>query len=86
MQIVKAGLEAIYLPGREASGHLDTLLVAEPDFTVRERFEVGFDDRTFVIRMNRVRYHGRGWHLAGFEVSEEKAPGQAQGAELAAVN
>ena len=30
------------------------------------------DDRSFVLRMNRVRYHGRGWHLAGFEVSEER--------------
>jgi hypothetical protein len=28
----------------------------------------------FVLRMNRVRYHGRGGHLAGFEVGEERAP------------
>jgi hypothetical protein len=74
------GLEAIYLPGREASGHLDTLLVAEPDFTVRERFEVGFDDRAFVIRMNRARYHGRGWFLAGFEVEEEMKKPSSPGA------
>lgn len=65
------GIDAIYLPGAEASGHLDTLLVSEADFTVRERFEVRFDDRTFMVRMNRVRYHGRGWFLAGFEVDEE---------------
>ena len=71
------GLDAIYLPGKDASGHLDTLLVSEPDFTVRERFEVRFDDRTFTIRMNRARYHGRGWFLAGFEVDEESKKGEA---------
>ena len=38
---------------------------------MRERFEVRFDDRSFMVRMNRVRYHGRGWFLAGFEVDEE---------------
>ena len=47
--------------------------MAESDFRPRESFEVRFDDRVFVVRMNRVRYHGRGWHLAGFEVSEERA-------------
>ncbi len=65
-------VEAVYLPSEDASGHIDALLVAENDFKPRENFEVRFDDRTFVIRMNRVRYHGRGWHLAGFEVSEER--------------
>ena len=60
------------LAGPDTSGHRDSLLVAETDFTVRERFEVRFDDRWFVIRMNRVRHHGRGWFLAGFEVDEER--------------
>jgi hypothetical protein len=65
-------VEAIYVPSEDASGHIDALLVAESDFRPRESFEVRFDDRLFVVRMNRVRYHGRGWHLAGFEVSEER--------------
>ncbi len=66
------GIDAIYLAGPDTSGHQDALLVAEADFTVRDRFEVRFDDRSFVIRMNRVRHHGRGWFLAGFEVDEER--------------
>ncbi len=70
-------VSAIYVPSDDASGQVDSLLVAESDFRLREDFEVRFDDRVFVIRFNRVRYHGRGWHLAGFEVSEERAPGQA---------
>lgn len=68
------GVNAIYVPSEDASGQVDALLVAENDFTLRESFEARFDDRVFVLRMNRVRYHGRGWHLAGFEVSEERAP------------
>lgn len=74
------GIDALFLPGRDASGQQDALLVAEADFTVRDRFEVRFDDRSFVIRMNRVRHHGRGWFLAGFEVDEERkkpAPGKS---------
>jgi hypothetical protein len=64
---------AIYVPSEDASGHVDALLVSETDFKPREDFEVRFSDRVFVVRMNRVRYHGRGWHLAGFEVHEERA-------------
>jgi hypothetical protein len=67
-----AGVTAIYVPSDDASGQVDSLLVAESDFRLREDFEVRFEDRVFVIRMNHVRYHGRGWHLAGFEVSEER--------------
>lgn len=70
-------VEAVYVPSEDASGHIDALLVAESDFKPQESFEVRFDDRTFVVRMNRVRYHGRGWHLAGFEVSEERITGGA---------
>jgi hypothetical protein len=77
-------VEAVYVPSEDASGHIDALLVAESDFRPREDFEVRFDDRIFVLRMNRVRYHGRGWHLAGFEVSEERKPGDAVEAGLVA--
>jgi len=74
-------VEAIYVPSEDASGQVDSLLVAEGDFNPRVSFEARFDDRAFVLRLNHVRYHGRGWHLAGFEVSEERAPGNAPVAE-----
>jgi hypothetical protein len=77
-------VQAIYVPSEDTSGNVDALLVAERDFRPREDFEVRFDDRSFVIRMNRVRYHGRGWHLAGFEVSEERKPQDAVQAGLVA--
>jgi hypothetical protein len=76
-QAGESSVAAIYVPSEDASGQVDSLLVAESDFNTHEDFEVRFDDRAFVIRMNRVRYHGRGWHLAGFEVREERAPGRA---------
>ena len=65
------------MPSEDASGQVDSLLVSEGDFNPRVSFEARFDDRAFVLRMNHVRYHGRGWYLAGFEVSEERAPGAA---------
>ncbi len=74
-------LDALYLPGQDTAGHLDTLLVSEIDFDTHGDLEARFDDRTFLLRMNRVRYHGRGWHLAGFEVIEEKAQGQPGGVD-----
>ena len=72
--VVGSSVGAIYVPSDDASGQVDSLLVAESDFHQHENLEARFDDRVFVLRMNRVRYHGRGWHLAGFEVSEERAP------------
>lgn len=72
-----AAVNAVYVPSEDASGQVDSLLVAESDFLQHESLEARFDDRVFVLRMNRVRYHGRGWHLAGFEVCEERAPGAA---------
>jgi hypothetical protein len=72
--VVNGAVSAIYVPSDDASGQVDSLLVAESDFHQHENLEARFDDRVFVLRMNRVRYHGRGWHLAGFEVSEERAP------------
>jgi hypothetical protein len=72
-------LDAIYMPGSDTAGHLDTLLVSEIDFDRHGDLEARFDDLTFVIRMNRVRYHGRGWHLAGFEVAEERARAEGAG-------
>jgi hypothetical protein len=72
--VIDTTVNAIYLPSDDASGQVDALLVAESDFHQHENLEARFDDRVFVLRMNRVRYHGRGWHLAGFEVGEERAP------------
>ncbi len=72
--VIDSSVSAIYLPSDDASGQVDSLLVAESDFHQHENLEARFDDRVFVLRMNRVRYHGRGWHLAGFEVGEERAP------------
>ena len=33
-------------------------------------FEAEVDDRIFTLRLNRVRDRGRGWVLAGFEITD----------------
>ena len=68
-------VEAIYLPGEDRSGYQDMFLVSHSDFERGGVLKVLTQDRAFSLKFNRVRYHGAGWHLAGFEVVEEGASG-----------
>lgn len=77
LQVVGSGqvVEAIYLPGEDRSGYQDMFLVSHSDFERGGVLKVLTQDRAFLLKLNRVRYHGSGWHLAGFEVVEEGASG-----------
>jgi hypothetical protein len=69
--------ECVYLPGKDPSGSLDTILVAEGVFADKANFELVLDQQTYVIELNRMRRQGRGWVVAGFEiigVVERSAP------------
>jgi hypothetical protein len=59
----------IFAPGREASGRHDAYLVAESTYESREALRATLGGTTFTIRFNRIRERGRGWILAGFEVT-----------------
>lgn len=77
LQVAGSGqvVEAIFLPGEDRSGYQDMFLVSHSDFERGGVLKVLTQDRAFLLRFNRVRYHGAGWHLAGFEVVEEAASG-----------
>lgn len=62
-------MEQVFVPGDDAGGRFDAWLVAERDFELRTTFEAPVGDRTYALRMNRCRDRGRGWVLAGFEVT-----------------
>jgi hypothetical protein len=77
LRVVGSGgmVEALFIPGEDKAGYRDTLLVSHADFERQEPLKVVLADRVFILRLNRVRYHGNGWHLAGFEVLEEQPGG-----------
>jgi hypothetical protein len=65
--------QALYLAGPDSSGRQDAVLVAQGDFDPLADYEIRFADRLYRVQLNRVRYQGRGWLLAGVEVVEERA-------------
>ncbi len=64
--------QALYLAGNDSSGRQDSVLVAQGDFDPLGDYEIRFRDRAYRVQLNRVRYQGRGWLLAGVEVVEER--------------
>lgn len=65
--------QALYLAGTDSSGRQDAILVAQSDFDPVSDYDIRFSDRVYRVHLNRVRYQGRGWLLAGLEVAEERA-------------
>lgn len=68
-------VEVIFIPGDDKGGYRDMLLVSQGDFERQGPLKAVLSDRVFMLKLNRVRYHGNGWHLAGFEVIEEQPGG-----------
>ena len=60
--------DCLYLPGKDASGDLDSIVVGHDVFAVKASFELVLAAQTYVIAFNRMRRQGRGWVLAGFEI------------------
>ncbi len=65
-------LDAIYVPGEDASGRWDAMLLSDTSLARFGERDCTLDDRTYRIAINRVRRQGRGWVLAGFEVAGAK--------------
>jgi hypothetical protein len=62
----------IYVAGADASGSQDSFLVPEKALNDPSSREVVIGDQQFTIHFNRVRRKGRGWALAGFEITGSK--------------
>ena len=77
LEIAKGGdgkpTQALYLAGNDSSGRQDAILIAQSDFDPIADYDIRFADRAYRVQLNRVRYQGRGWLLAGLEVVEERA-------------
>jgi len=66
-----AALQAIYLPGIEANGKLDSILVRNTDFRTDQVFEVKAGGVLYRLRMNRVIRKGADWLKARFEIESK---------------
>ena len=63
------GRATLFVPGDDASGRRDGFLIPEGDFETRIGRAVHTPAGKFRVRLNRIRGRGRGWLLAGFEVT-----------------
>ena len=62
----------IYIPGAEDSGAQDAFLLPEKAVIDGSSHEARIGDDVFTLQFNRVRRKGRGWALAGFEITEAR--------------
>jgi len=71
---VKGGdtLQALYLPGTDTNGKLDTLLVRAGEFASDSAYAVKVGGATYHLRLNRILKKGADWIRARFEI-EKKA-------------
>ena len=67
-------LSLLYVPGNDESGRADAYLTSEETAAQRKLFETTVGDDTFTFRFNRVRERGRGWVMAGFEITAARRP------------
>ena len=58
----------VFVPGNDDSGSGDAFLMTESRHRESTVYRTRAEDKSFLLRMNRVRQRGRGWVLAGFEV------------------
>ncbi|HET6263801.1 MAG TPA: hypothetical protein VFD95_03025 [Usitatibacter sp.] len=63
------GYQCLFVPGPDASGRGDGFLIAEGRYDTRSAYVVLTAAGSFRVRLNRIRDRGRGWVLAGFEVT-----------------
>ena len=64
-----AELSLLYIPGADDSGRHDAYLTSEASAAERNLFETTVGEDIFTFRFNRVRETGRGWVMAGFEIT-----------------
>jgi hypothetical protein len=64
-----AELSLLYIPGLDDSGRHDAYLTSQGIASARNVFETTVGEHVFTFRFNRIRDGGRGWVMAGFEVT-----------------
>ena len=67
-----APTQALYLPGTDTSGKLDSLVVRAGEFDSHRLFSIRVAETQFKVRMNRIIRKGGDWINARFEVESKK--------------
>jgi hypothetical protein len=62
-------LSLLYIPGEDEAGRHDAYLTSDAGAAERALFDTAVGEDIFTFRFNRVRERGRGWVMAGFEVT-----------------
>ena len=68
-----ATVAALFLPGRDANGKLDALLVRAGDFDSTNAWILRAASAEYRVRMNRIIRKGADWIKARFEIVAKKA-------------
>ncbi len=66
-----AGLQALYLPGTDANGKLDAILVRAGDFRADQNLSIGLAGSQYRVRLNRIIRKGADWIKARFEIESK---------------
>ena len=66
-------IEALYLPGTDTNGKLDSILVRAGEFAAETGFIVKAGESTYQVRLNRIIKKGADWIRARFEIEAKKA-------------
>jgi hypothetical protein len=64
-------IEALYLPGFERSGKIDSILVRTADFSTTTPYRLAAGGATYRIRLNRIAKKGADWVRARFEIESK---------------
>jgi hypothetical protein len=66
-------IEALYLPGTDTNGKLDSILVRAGEFAAETGYIVKAAGSTYQVRLNRIIKKGADWIRARFEIEAKKA-------------
>jgi hypothetical protein len=68
-----APTHALYLPGTDTSGKLDSLVVRSGEFDSHRVFAIRVAEAEYRVRMNRIIRKGADWINARFEIDSKKS-------------
>ena len=68
---IGGGFQALYLPGIDANGKLDSILVRASDFHSDQNLSIGVGGARYRVRLNRIIRKGADWIKARFEIESK---------------
>jgi hypothetical protein len=64
-------IDALYLPGFDSTGKLDSIVIRVADFKATTPFRLAAGGSTYRIRLNRIAKKGADWIRARFEIESK---------------